>query len=241
MTKCPFCSSDDEYDTIGNHWRQSCSYPSLSEFEYEILSGLLAGDATIKNKNVGNTSIEIKMINKEFLLYIDDLFGIKSTGVKQKHTSDEIAENLHDKSPVSQDCDFNDQYVLVTRNLPDLNPFRNWYSCGEKRIPDEKEITSTMMKYWYVCDGGLSWNKETESVRAQLTSTNESDRLPKIADIVEVECGVRPSVYSDRIMFKPTETQSFLSWIGDPVPGFEYKFEVTSLSRYERKIRNTYS
>jgi len=241
MTKCPFCSSDTDYDTIGNHWRQSCSYPNLSDFEYEIIAGLLAGDATIKNKQIGNASIEIKMINKKFLLYIDNLLGLKSTGVSIKHTSDEVANNLYETSPVSPDCNFNDQYVLVTRNLPDLNPFRDWFSNGEKRIPDEKEITDTMIKYWYVCDGGLSWNKESKSVRAQLTSTNESDRLQNIANTIEEKCGVRPSVYDDRVMFKPSETKCFLSWIGDPVPGFEYKFEVESLSRYESKMRNTYN
>jgi hypothetical protein len=240
MTKCPFCDSEKEYKTIGNHWRQSCEYPTVSEFEYEVLSGLLAGDATVKSSKVGNTSIEIKMINKEFLNYVDKILGIKSTGVSKKYTSKEISENIRDSSPVSSECSFSDQYVVTTRNIPDLNPFSEWYDEGEKRIPDSKKLTSTMVKYWYVCDGGLSWNKESNSSRAQLTSTNESDRLSEIANVIGKKSGVRPSVYEDRIMFKPRETDDFLSWIGDAPRGFEYKFCNSSLNEYETKMQKVY-
>jgi hypothetical protein len=240
MTKCPFCESDTEYKTIGNHWRQSCKYPEISDFEYEMISGLLAGDATVKNRSIGNTSIEVKMVNDLFLNHLDEILGVKSSGVSKKYTGEELSNKNRSESPVSNDCNFSDQYVLLTRNLPDLNTFREWFKTGSKRIPKEKELTSTMVKYWYVCDGGLSWNKESNSARSQITSTNESDRLDEIAESIYEKCGAKPAVYDDRIMFKPSNTDTFLSWLGSPPEGFEYKFCNSSLDTYESQMQKVY-
>jgi len=55
------------------------------------------------------------------------------------------------------------------------------------------------------------------------------------------DMGIDCRSYEDRMMFKPRFTQEFLDFIGDdPVPGFEYKWEIDNLDRYESLYRKVY-
>lgn len=242
MVECPFCDREDDFRTIGNHWRQSCRYPTLSDEEVEMVEGLMMGDAGVKNPIQGNASLDVISANLRFLRWLDVRFGIISTGVHLKASAEDVAR----RGETSDVFSFTGAkparpiYRLTTRNLPDLNQFRGWYSTGQKRFPADLVLTPTNAKFWYVGDGGLSWNRRSNSCRAQICTTNEIDRPEFLLSLFRAN-GFSPLVLSDRLMFNREETTSFLRWIGEPVPGYEYKWMDEDHSAYDREFERSRS
>lgn len=244
--KCPHCNSEKDYSNIGNHWRQSCEYPEPSKSVEETLDGLLMGDGCLKrthlqNERTGNQSIEVISINKRFIDHLYQDYTPFFNEPTVKISAKKAARNAMDSSVVSSPDGsvFRTQYGIVSKAVPFFNKYDEWKRSGEKRWPEDIKFTPTRLKYLYACDGGLSWNKNSRSARSQLTSSTESQRLCELRSLLQsldIEC----SVYSDRIMMKPSTTDRFLDYLGDPVPGFEYKWCNNDLGLYEQKRRKVY-
>ena len=83
------------------------------------------------------------------------------------------------------------------------------------------------MKIWYVCDGYL--NTANPKPRVRISSVNESDRIDEIAEWITEETGieVNTSKNRERILFNTRRTQEFFEYVGEPLPGFEYKWPET--------------
>lgn len=242
--KCPYCESNSDYSNLGNHWRQSCGYPEPSDVE--VFDGLLMGDGCLKhsqnsNDRLGNQSMEVVSINEEFIDYLYEEYSPFFTEPKVRRTAEESAEQAIQSEVVSspQGSTFRTQYRIVSRAIPFFNRYDGWKSSGEKRWPADIEFSPTRLKYLYIADGGLSWNKDSKSSRSQITSTNESSQLDRIKDTLE-ELDIACSTYDDRVMMKSSSTNKFLNYLGEPVPGFEYKWENKNLDRYEELYQNTY-
>jgi len=117
----------------------------------------------------------------------------------------------------------------ITRTHPKLNQFRDWYDDeNNKRFPlDTISLSPLVLKIWYVCDGYL--NTSNPKPRARISSINESDRIEKIAEWITEETGieVNTSKNRERILFNTRRTQKFFEYVGDPLPGFVYKWPET--------------
>jgi len=242
--KCPYCESDRDYSNLGNHWRQSCGYPEPSNAE--VFDGLLMGDGCLKHTHnsddrLGNQSIEVVSINKDFIYYLYERYSPFFTEPKIRRTAEESAEQAIESDIISspKDSTFRTQYRIVSRAMPFFNRYDSWKQSGNKKWPDNIEFTPTRLKYLYIADGGLSWNKESKSSRSQITSSNEPRQLHRISDKLN-NIGIDCSIYEDRIMMQPSSTEGFLDYLGEPVPGFEYKWENTNLDKYEKLYQNIY-
>lgn len=242
--KCPFCDSKSDYSNIGNHWRQSCGYPEPEEVE--VFDGLVMGDGTLKHshkdsKRLGNQSIEVVSINKEFIdhLYEDYFPFFTEPSVRRSAESSANESISSDVISSAKGSTFRTQYRIVSRAIPFFNKYDVWKTTGDKRWPDNIDFTPKRLRYLYAADGGLSWNKDSLSARSQITSSNETkqmERLSKKLNSIGIDC----STYEDRIMMKPSSTEKFLDYLGEPVPGFEYKWENKNLDRYEELYQNVY-
>lgn len=244
--KCPYCDSNRDYSNLGNHWRQSCGYPTPSKETQKMFDGLLMGDGCLKkscNNDIrqGNQSIEVVSINKEFIDRLYSEYSPYFTTPTLRTSAEDAALNAINGDVVSspEGSVFRDQHRIVSRSIPFFNKYDEWKSSGKKRWPDKIEFTPIRLKYLYASDGGLSWNKETRSARSQISSHNEPEQLERLSNSLS-SIGIDASVYGDRIMLKPSETDRFLSYLGDPVPGFEYKWENSNLDEYERLYRKIY-
>lgn len=216
---CPKC--DGQYSSIGQHWTRAkdCSHPQLSDEQINAATGLLLGDGTL-TRNYKNATIQVKMVNEDYLKYLDRLFGIFSLGCDLYATADEKAErNRNSGFHLEASAEnYQDVYRWMTRAHPQFNQLRSWYSSGEKVFPENLEITPTLLKHWYVCDG------DKQSKRVRIASTNENENLEKLASYFD-DCNIpNPDTTGDRIYWSAKDSVDVFNFMGKPLPGFEYKW-----------------
>lgn len=185
------------------------------------------GDACV-NDNGGNPCIKMSVIQREYLEYLHDIFGEISRGVEIDRTSEQLARQNKKRgfSTTVVEENYNDVYMWHTVNHPELKAYRQWYESGKKEWPQDIALTPTVLKHFYVCDGTLSNRK------VQLFTSNEignssvwEEKLSSIGIDSTVQKYQRDNgkehgyfyLYGDN-------TESFFGYIGEPVPGFEYKW-----------------
>lgn len=213
--ECPDCGS--EYKSVGIHiGRSDCSWPDPTDRQWNVLIGLNLGDGgLIKDRKARNPYFKIKMVNKEFLEWVDDELGWMSTGMTLEVTGEEL-EETHGMD----DC--KDQYRVQTRSMQQL-VWLDWYEDDGKEFPDWIQMTPLVAKLWYVCDGGVA--KEYGNATVKIASVNEMGR-PEYLESLFKDVGFNPKMSGHTLRFKTDEAQDFLDWIGEPVPGFEYKWDI---------------
>lgn len=226
-----------EYEHIGQHWSKGdvCIEPELSENQKEIITGCLMGDGFIDYSDK-NPSFGIILCEEEYLKYIDEIFGILTTGVRMESTAKEKAEENRQRGfrPDADEEDYSDQYILPTRNLEQLSEYADWYSSGEKVFPEEIELTPTTLKHWYVCDGSYSMKEESVRGNIVLSLNNEAGNEDKIESYFEDSVGCSVDYWREyetregRIdlsaVFHADTTEELFEYMGSPLPGFEYKW-----------------
>lgn len=195
------------------------------------------GDGTIHHPpTAANTRVGVCNISVGFLEWLDDELGWLSNGVALHRTSEEIRqENASSNLDRFSSIEYNirDQYVLTTRRHPGLNQYRDWYG-SQKRYPEDLSLHPTVLKQWYVCDGHLLWgNKGHTRPQVWIAVENEQDR-PGVIERLFDSTPISPSFRHGRVMLTSDETEVFFEYVGEPVPGYEYKFVTEGKRQYER-------
>jgi hypothetical protein len=224
LFECPDCGG--EYQQLAHHWRQSpCDQPSITSEQAEIITGVLMGDGTIVNKDSDrDPQIAVRSVESNFLEHLNESLGYLTCGIHERDSETVETEHglawydEHDIEP-----NFQDQYTLYGRSHPGLEQWAEWYSGGSKSFPTDLDLTPTVIKYWFVGDGTVQRKQRDDFPRIQITSKNEKDRLGWLCSLFD-NYGLNPTPYSDRIDFTPTESRRLYGLMGDPVPGFEYKW-----------------
>lgn len=239
MAQCPTCGAD--FDSLAMHWwHGACPYPEIDSDEREIFTGLLLGDGSIPTVP-DNHSFRVPMINRRFLGWYDQRMGYLTTGVSLVHTAHELAESNRESgfSPDARIENYHDMYVVRTRSHPYFNELRDeWYHDGEKRFPDDLELTPTKVKFWYLSDGYLDvgqWGRP----RIEIKARNESRRSDYLVSLFE-SAGFSPTFRRSELRFTCDDTERLVEWMGDAPPGFEYKWAIDSRDRYRRLKQRAY-
>lgn len=222
--ECPSCGS--EYEQLGTHWQWNPEHrPTPTQEQMEILDGILMGDGTIQ-KNAGHNHIRLTSITKDFLDWYDEKMGVFTTGVFDLVSGEEMAAHNRERGfrPNAKAENYSDQYYVNTRSHPKFNSYDDWYVGSDKRYPDELELTPLRMKMWYVTDGNMSKRRENHRPAVRIACTNENDRKGFIISMLE-DAGF-DATWADEtnIYLTVGESEKFYEYIGEPVPGFEYKF-----------------
>lgn len=239
---CPKCGREYSNLGIGHHWRQSnCNQPKLSGRQKDIVTGILMGDGCIERRESGSI-LTIGMINKKFLECLDSKFGILSTGVRKRSTAKESALSAVNSGfrPNAVEENYHDVYTLRTRVLSDIDEFQEWYSSGEKVFPEIK-FNPLLVKMWYCCDGGLSISKNGKA-SLQIRCKNESSRIERLYKSFS-NVGFEPTITNSRtrLAFSVDDTDELLNWMGNPAPGFEYKWKNESYDQYKQSKQKTFN
>lgn len=214
--ECPECG--EYFVDMGSHWRYHPSHrPQLTDEEHQVIVGLLMGDGSLKQ--TGETSrVRINCVEERYIDWLKDFFGPK-VGYKFDIPIDK--EN------------HKDQYGISTRSFPELTQYNDWYSTGKKVYPEDIELEPLVLKTWFVGDGSLG---VMDRVRTGLilSCSNESENPSKVKELfsdidVEPKVIVEESEYHSngrtmRIFFSPDDTSYLFDYMGDAVPGYEYKF-----------------
>jgi hypothetical protein len=228
--KAPCHSCGKQMVYLAKHWqgkKYDCGFPAISQRQEEIIRGLILGDGSL---SFGNSLpyLQMNLTNEDFLLWLRGEFeeiGGKYNLVK---TAEEVADESRE-SGWNKDCDVedcNDVYQFRTSIHPHFKKYESWYSGSKKRFPNNLNLTSLESKVWYCCDGDLK-NGTTNSHKpiARITSRNEADNPSKLLKIFQKH-NFNPywEEQSSKICFTVDETVKFLEWLGEPLPGFEYKW-----------------
>lgn len=220
---CHRCGN--KYDRLSLHWGMSdCSFPKITDTQREIITGLIMSDAHI-SKPSRNGLIDISSTNEKFIHHIDNILGVISCGVNEGPDSKRQKENYTRTNSGGELYEFNDVYRLHTHTHPEFGVMRDrWYTEDGKKYPEDLELTPTSARYWYAGDGGIQ-KRESGNHRVQITCSNESDRSEFLLSIFDTT-PVSPNFSSDRLYTSHNEGLKFLEWIGDSIPGYEYKWEI---------------
>lgn len=230
---CDTCGN--EYERLGCHWRYSPSHrPSFTQTQREVITGLLMGDGYLERCDETGR-LKVEMISPNYLEYLDDIFGVHSTGVKLKETGAEKAKRNRESGyrPDANGDDYSDIYSWRTRKHPELLEF-DWYTGvdGKKVWPSDISLTPRTLKHWYCGDG--YWDNSSTCDRITICMSNEVKNTEKVTQMFERAGLPTPSNYSVRhrdggyksceAQFSVEGTEQLFAYMGDTLPDFEYKF-----------------
>jgi len=232
METCTQCRN--KYEVVASHWSQSsCEYPSFTDHQRELITGLLMGDGCI-NTGGKNPCLQCEMISPNYLKYIDGKFGVFGKGVSLKKTAKESAKQCRDREfrPDAKEKNYSDVYYWRSMAHPELQKFADWYSTGTKVWPSDTELTPTVLKHWYCGDG--TWNNNRENNYIEIAMANEIENTEKVGQMFENVGLPSPSNYniSERkdgsetcnAQFTVDQSKELWEYMGEPLPDFEYKW-----------------
>ena len=215
--KCPNC--DYESYSLTRHLNQSkpCT-PSISDYQHQVITGLLMSDGNIQKVGDRNPSFRCTMdrSSHDYLVYLDEhVFPFLGIGVEK------VTRNGHELSR------------FYTRSNPNLCKYYDWYSTGEKVWPcDNIDLTPTVLKHLFVGDG--TYNTTGTHQYAVIIARNEYPRRNKVRDMFsELGFDFTINAYYDEekydgqymsIQFTKQGTKELFQYMGEPLPSFEYKW-----------------
>lgn len=220
-TECPNCK--EKYADLGTHWRYNPSHRyELSEEQKEIVTGLLMGDATLQ-RDTKNAYPVVTMTNRTFLNWVKEKFGCMTTGVRNHLTAEESAEQAKSLNESASKENYSPQYRLRFRAHTEFNKYRSWYREGEKKWPLGRQYSYLTFKVLYCCDG--CFDSSGTSRELQLAASNELSNKERFLSIVECFGLPEPNRMDEElVVWGAKESSQIFENIGEPLPGFEYKW-----------------
>lgn len=225
--QCPLCGS--EYQNLGSHWHRSasCEYPELTDYQHEIVTGLLMGDGTLhmSDKSAG---VKVECIEPEYLRYLEEQFEHYARNVWLSKSASESAKGAVESGLVdsANPNNYSDVWTFETRQTPKLDQYRSWYSSGSKVFPDDIRLTPTVLKHWFVGDG--TFNSTNSNFYIYISSVNEEQNKEKVESYFEqtpISIDTWESYTGSTFMrFNKDNAERLFEYIGEPVPGYEYKW-----------------
>jgi hypothetical protein len=220
--KCRQC--EKEFKSISQHWSASkeCDYRNLTKRQKEICKGMLMGDAYINIQKGSNGMLRAKMITEEFLQWLYDELNPFSSNLESymspKESFNDTASRF--ENSVTKVGNYSEIFEYRTCRHPYFTEMRGWYSGGKKSFPDNLELTPLSAKVWLCCDGSVS---HTNGKRINIYSSNESDRPEYLKSLLD-EFNPTWIESSSCLRINASNYNGFFDWIGNPLPGFEYKW-----------------
>lgn len=181
------------------------------------------GDGHLQERGSStNPSIVVRMGNREYLnsLY-DELHP--HTSFRFVEGAEKVVERQKESGVFAGDeANYSDVYELRFYAHSNFGKFRSWYpeEGGAKVFPKSIKLTPELVKAWYVCDGHLE--KSTGAVQIGIKSqVHQADMLIEKFDELDFESYLS----GNSLRFRSQEANRLLGWMGDDVPGYEYKWK----------------
>jgi len=134
----------------------------MTEYQHEVVTGVLMGDGTINRQNGWNPCLTVNMTACEYLQYLDEVFGILSTGVRMHQTAEQSYNNGGKFGKNTTVENYSDVYRLRTRRLPELHEYASWYDTGKKVWPESVELNHYPVSSTNGPKGLIQWRQKIE-------------------------------------------------------------------------------
>lgn len=197
-TVCPDCG--ESFQKLGKHLTGGCSV----SVDREMVDALIVGDGTMDNGGSGNYRLTFTTVNERYADVVAEMLGPLYQTTKSSRHEVEDRQILYSVRSICCD-EMTEQY-------------ERWYPDGSRRIPDDFEITPMVMNHWYCSDGHLK--TENKNPRLSIGCSYEQDRR----SFVEGLFPFPTSYVGYEICFPTAITDEIVDYMGDPIPGFEYKW-----------------
>jgi len=185
------------------------NHVELTDELCEFLDGLLLGDGNIHPRHAG-AAYQHRDSNIEYLEWLSDKleeFGLERSGEIYEYEQRGLPDGHY-----------------KTKDYIELNEFyRRWYDDdGKKTIPEDLDLTPTVLMNWYVGDGSLKETAYLSVIKKQLRES-----LSLLTEKLE-EVGIESTINSLGIRVRNKSLDHFFEYIlSDGVeipPCYEYKF-----------------
>jgi hypothetical protein len=193
---------------------------------------MLMSDAWVNAGGDSNckVNLEVEMINEDYLNYLNEnVFPHIGTTVGLLRTAESNAEDAKTRDGFLGSGNvenYSDTYSWRTVGHPELKQYRGWYNGEDKVWPEDIQMDPVTLKHLYVGDG--SFHQRDEYMK--ITTRNEMNNKEKVLGIFD-RSGIsinnfRYDDYSDKvdIFFSKGESFRLFELMGEPLPGFEYKW-----------------
>lgn len=194
---------------------------SITDYQKNIMWGLLMGDGWIDTEEGKTSKMAVEMVNKDFLLWVENELDDIVSSFEMRSTAEELAAKNRSYGYTVNEENYNDMWRIKTRSLEYFDTLRKWYSSGVKRFPNDLELNAITLKVWYCCDGSFVQNEYPV-----IYSSDQSDVRDSVLSLFD-DIDVNPS-FTDggggTIQFKRDDCTNFFEYVGEPPPGFEYKW-----------------
>lgn len=228
MKSCPECG--ESFSRITAHWQHNPEHrPTLSEKQHETVTGLIMGDGGVYKKgNSAYPTLMVSSVTKPFLEHLEEIFGIFSSSLYLNESAEEMKERQSKRdntiANTASGDNYRDVWMFSTSAIPELSEYREWYDSGSKIWPRDIKMSKRVLKYWYAGDGCYEKNHN----RIRIAMNNERDHKSKVSSYFSNSGLPEPNWNASEDSFSAywskDESEKLLDYMGDPVPGFEYKW-----------------
>lgn len=195
--ECPECGS--EYARLGQHWAMGDCDPVVSGDQHAVLQGLLlAGAHATDGAVIGQTS------SQQLAEWTTRELGWLAGRLTR------VRFDEPEKSPI---------YRLRTPSHWAVETYEDWTDSP----PSEYELSPRAGRVWWAYAGGLQWHGDYNSQRTAAISALDDGRADWILRVL-ADVGVDATRAGKRVQWHGEQLREWLAWIGDPVPGAEYKW-----------------
>jgi len=230
MRQCSECG--ESFESIGKHWRWKSDHkPSFTKKQLDILKGVMMGDGTLHKKNDKNPYVLVAMTNDKYLDYLKQEFESLGKDVYLKQTAEESAEAMRNNGlrPNAKAKNYKPVYKWATRSHEDLKFFKQWYDGSDKIIPANFNLSPTVLRHWYVCDGHLQTKGNHYRCSIALTDQRKNrkaiNKLFTEADLPLPKWFERDTKNKrTEIVWNKEKSTEILKYMDFAPPGFDYKW-----------------
>lgn len=218
----------------------------LTPLEQEVVEGAMLGDGHLeKHKNGISACLRYCSKSKQHIEYINNYMVKYSSGIKYQEYCDKRTNKIYTK------------YSMRTKSNQGFTQlYDKWYINQVKHIPNNLILTPLICLIWYIGDGSLNNNKNSQLIKLSthcfLKEEQEQILLPQLKQF-------HPCLYKAGINKKGQEQyciyiphyyiKDFLNYIGEcPFEDYQYKWEYkeylykkpTNCKLYEKQCCDLY-
>lgn len=184
---------------------------------YELITGEMLGDGCLKS--IGKSAYfsygTSNEVYRDFLMNRLNDLGLELGGTWDYPNSISDAYHL---------------YGFYTKSYVELlDVYKQWYTDKpKKKILADVKLTPNIVKHWYVGDGTLDHDQVKDKYRIYIFtcifSPEENQILADKLSLLGMPTRVGHVRQYPCLRVSSMATMEFLAYIGDPVPGYEYKW-----------------
>jgi len=205
---CPVCG--ETKDRLSRHWSY-CEFPNADGDLRALLTGVLLGGGTLQGNGENTQHLLVQTTSRDLAEWLFAELDWLTHSLRRRMFDGE-------REPI---------YHVRTHAHTHLRRLRDrWYRDGEKHLRSDVPLSSRAGRVWWALAGGLEWTGDFDSQVRGTVSAEADSRATAIITLLERR-GYDPTRLDRRVVLYGDDLRDWLSWIGDPVPGVEHKWQTS--------------